>query len=115
MSKNLIIICEGKTEQTFCKKLLLPHFKAKDIFIQFPLIEHSNGGIVKWDLLKPQVEKTLASDPTCYVTIFIDFYGILTKHDFPDWDLSLAEIDNREKMRILESGMLKTDRKSTRL
>jgi hypothetical protein len=45
--KRIIIICEGPTEQAFCKTNLQVHFQTKGIYIQTPLIKHSRGGIVK--------------------------------------------------------------------
>ena len=104
--KKLIIICEGKTEQLFCKNLLEEHFKSLDIIIEYPLISHSNGGIVKWVHLKNQIESYLNIEKNCYVTTFIDYYGIEYHHDFPDWYDAVAEADKNNKMTILENAML---------
>lgn len=103
--KKLIIICEGKTELLFCSVILEPYFRQINIQIEYPLISHSNGGIVKWAHLKPQIETNLIIDSTCFVTTFIDFYGIYEHHDFPDWRQSLTEPSKSIKMDILENGM----------
>lgn len=104
--KKLIIICEGITEELFGKKILKEHFKYLNIEAEFPLISHSSGGIVKWTHLQSQIENTLAIDPYCFTTTFIDYYGIATHHKFPKWEISLSEIDKSRKMSILENGML---------
>ena len=103
--KKLIIICEGKTELLFCSTILELYFRQINIQIEYPLISHSNGGIVKWVHLKPQIETNLLIDSTCFVTTFIDFYAIYEHHDFPDWRQSLAEPSKSIKMIVLENGM----------
>ncbi len=47
--ERIIIICEGPTEEEFCKKTLTPYFQKQQIYVQSPLIKHSNGGIVKME------------------------------------------------------------------
>ena len=81
--KRIVIICEGETEQEFCDKSLSNHFNPKDIYIQAPRIKHSNGGIVRWDRLKRQIETTLREDRQAYVTLLIDYYGLYEKYKFP--------------------------------
>lgn len=102
--KKLIIICEGPTEKFFCKHLLEEHFKSLGIELEYPLISHSNGGIVKWKYLKPQIENSLI-DESCYVTTFIDYYGIESHHAFPEWDTAHEESDKSRRMNILQEGM----------
>lgn len=104
--KKLIIICEGQTEQSFCKKILKDHLAQFDIEIEFPLISHSDGGIVKWVHLKAQIESTLTINPEYYVTTFIDYYGMEYHHDFPNWDITLTQPVKSDRMDTLEDGML---------
>jgi hypothetical protein len=96
--KRLIIICEGETEQEFCKDVLHPCFYDKGVQIFFPTIKKSNGGIAKWNVLKRQVESHLRQEPDAYVTTLIDLYALPT--DYPNFD-----IDNVDG---IEQGM-KTD------
>ncbi|MDR0603835.1 MAG: DUF4276 family protein [Bacteroidales bacterium] len=103
--KRIIIICEGITEQEFCKKSLSAYFNAKQIDIQYPLIKKSNGGIVKWNGLKKQIENHLKQDRTAYVTTLIDYYGIYQRYNFPRWEESLAIVDKDERMNFLEQEM----------
>ena len=50
--KRVIIVCEGQTEQEFTKDVLVPHFSSLGIFLVFPTILKSGGGIVTWSKLK---------------------------------------------------------------
>jgi hypothetical protein len=103
--KRIIIVCEGETEQEFCKTILYPYFIRKGYYIQPPLIKKTKGGIVKWEVLKNQVENHLKQDLNAYVTTFIDYYGLYQKHAFPNWEESLQIPDKNERMILLEKGM----------
>jgi hypothetical protein len=103
--KRIIIICEGLTEREFCKISLSTYFNAKQIAVQSPVIKKSNGGIVKWNELKKQIENHLKQDRTAYVTTLIDYYGLSQKHNFPGWDEALAIVDKNERMNFLEQKM----------
>ncbi|RYY39032.1 MAG: DUF4276 family protein [Chitinophagaceae bacterium] len=103
--KKIILICEGPTEQEFCDKVLRPHFDNLGIEIEYPIILHSNGGIVKWQHLVTQINLHHAADSTAHITTFIDYYGIEVHHNFPDWALAHAEADKNARMVILEAGM----------
>jgi len=104
--KRIIIICEGQTEQAFCKTNLQSYLQEKSIAIQTPLIKHSRGGIVKWSILKRQIETHLKSDTTAYVTTFIDYYGLLSKYNFPNWDQCEKIQDCNKRMAAIEDAML---------
>jgi hypothetical protein len=103
--KRVIIICEGDTEKEFCGKILSPYLAAKSIYIQFPLIKKTMGGIVKWPELKKQILLHLKTEPKVYVTTLIDYYGLHTKHDFPEWATAGLQPDKSRRMEILEAGM----------
>lgn len=103
--KKLIIICEGQTEQEFCDKILKDHFFAHNTNIEYPIILHSGGGIVKWQHLKRQIDLHHATDNQAFITTFIDYYGIEQHHGFPDWTSAHLETDKSIRMTILETGM----------
>lgn len=103
--KRIIIVCEGETEQVFCEKMLSPEFIQKDCQIQAPSIKHTRGGIVKWPVLKKQIETHLLSDKTAYVTTFIDYYGLYQKHSFPGWQEAEQTRDKGRRMELLELAM----------
>lgn len=102
--KLLIIICEGETEQEFCKYILSPYLFTKNIIVQSPLIKKSGGGIGSWESLKKQILKHLNQNKA-YVTTFIDLYGIKNSYCFPNWmeSMNISSIKNR--IRAVEKGM----------
>ncbi|TAJ11328.1 DUF4276 family protein [Marinilabiliaceae bacterium JC017] len=102
--KRIIIIGEGPTEQAFINEVLQPHFIHQAISIENQTIKKSGGGIVSWPALKKQIEKNLLQ-PTAYVSLLIDYYGIEAKHQFPRWEASLAIADKNERMDFLEQAM----------
>jgi len=106
--KRIIIICEGQTEQVFCEKILSPYFISHGYHIQAPTIKHNKGGIVKWDILKKQIETHLLTEKEAYVSTLIDYYGLYSKHSFPQWDVAEKTPDKNQRMGIIEEAM-KTD------
>ncbi|HMI05741.1 MAG TPA: DUF4276 family protein [Pedobacter sp.] len=103
--KRIIIICEGQTEQEFCKDVLYPYLFARGILILHPLIKKSNGGIVSWYHLKKQIEGHLKEDTGALTTTFIDYYGTQEKHSFPKWAEGLAIPDKGDRLTFLEASM----------
>lgn len=101
--KRLIIICEGETEQEFCKDVLYNHFFSRDIVIETPLIKKSMGGIVAWEHIKSQILLHLKEDVT--VTLLIDFYGIKDYHNFSKWAESKTIVNKIDRMTFLENAM----------
>lgn len=102
---RIIVICEGETEREFCKTLLSEHFAHIEKYIDAPLIKHSNGGIVRWEILKKQIETTLRKERDAILTLLIDYYGLHEKHDFPGWDEAEKIIDKIERVSYLENTM----------
>lgn len=103
--KRIIIVCEGQTEQEFCKDVLQPYFNSKNIYLQYPLIKKTGGGLVSWTVLKRQIENHLVQDKEAFITTFIDYYGIHDKHVFPDWEASKKVADKSQRMSLLETSM----------
>ena len=104
--KRVIIICEGETEQEFCKTTLASYLSTKDVTIESPLIKHTHGGIVKWEKLKKQIENTLRHDINAYITLLIDYYGVRDEHEFPNWMESHKLTNKVERIKFIEKGML---------
>lgn len=102
--KRLIIICEGPTEREFCENILSPFFLSKGIYLFSPLIKHSHGGIVKWEILKRQIENHILSEKA-YVSTLIDYYGIYNKYHFPDWEIAQKIADKNLRLNTIEQAM----------
>ena len=95
---TIIVICEGQAEQEFCNSVLYPHFKNLDVNILSPVISISNGGIVKWEVLKKEVIEYLKNNnKKTYITTFIDFYG-LTGKGYPKHRI----VDNLRRLVVCE-------------
>ncbi len=103
--KRIIIICEGQTEQEFCKEVLSPYFLAKNIQIQAPVIKHSGGGIVHWKTLQKQIENHIKQDKAAKISMLIDYYGLKATYDFPKWS-DCHKIGNKSsRLTALETAM----------
>lgn len=102
--KRIIIVCEGETEQAFCKTVLSPYFTSKGVYLETPLIKHSNGGIVCWPIFKRQIEHHLSENT--YVTTLIDYYGLYSKQGFPKWSEAESIANKTERITYLEQAML---------
>lgn len=102
--KRVKIICEGETEREFCKNVLAPHLTHHKIFIQAPLIKRSMGGIVRWSILKKEIETHLL-EANVIVTTLIDYYGMYQKYNFPKWVESERIADKNNRMDFLENAM----------
>lgn len=102
--KRVIIICEGDTEREFCKNVLAPHLIHHNIFIQAPLIKRSMGGIVRWTILKKEIETHLL-EPNVIVSTLIDYYGLYKKYNFPNWIEGERIVAKSLRMDFLENAM----------
>lgn len=80
---RVIAVCEGETEQEFCKEALSNYLQEYKIWIVAPIIKKSGGGIVPWSVLKYQIDGHLKAEEDCFVTTLIDWYGIKASHNFP--------------------------------
>lgn len=102
--KRVIIVCEGETEREFCKNVLAPHLIHHNIFIQAPLIKRSMGGVVRWSVLKKEIETHLL-EPNVIVSSLIDYYGLYQKYNFPKWEDGEKIADKNLRMDFLEKAM----------
>lgn len=97
---RIIIVCEGETEQEFCKDVLESYFREKGIYLEYPTIKHSHGGIVSWGTLKKQLINHLY-EGGALVTTFIDYYRIKDSYSFPGWGEAKRVENVYDKMRCL--------------
>lgn len=97
---RLIIVCEGETEQEFCKDVLASYFREKDIYLEYPTIKHSNGGIVSWAILKKQLINHL-HEGDAIVSMLVDYYRIKDSYLFPGWEEAKHVENVYDKMRLL--------------
>ena len=100
--KTVIIICEGPTEEVFCRNLLSQYLQ-NSCRIEIRLL----GGNCNWQRIRDMAEKALKQQKNALVTTFFDYYGVKTKK-FPNWKetVGINKANVRERIEILEKGML---------
>ena len=100
-----IVICEGPTEQEFCREVLGPHLSAYGVWIDAPTLQHSNGGDVRWAPVKKQIQLHSNREPNACITTMIDYYGMAERWKWPLSQLARQEPHIRKKVAILEQGI----------
>lgn len=100
------VICEGQTEETFVKELLIPYFAPMEIYLLPSLLGKPGhkGGNVKFDRLFTDIRNRIKGDPDAYCTTFFDFYALPT--DFPGKEAANAQIRIQEKINLVCSGLV---------
>lgn len=106
--KNIIILVEGQTEETFVNSLLRPFLLEKNILITPTILitkksKHGSnfvGGIRSYGQVKRDIDK-LIKDKSIYITTFFDFYGLPT--DFPKYGNSMKKTTSLEKVCAIEN------------
>ena len=78
MSRQIAIICEGKTEELFCHQLIAPYMILEGITVRPMQISKpgQKGGDVKYARLRNDLKNLLHQPHWSCVTTFFDFYGL---------------------------------------
>ncbi len=103
---ELVIICEGQTEEQFVKRVLAPSLRPSGVFAKPELVETSpghRGGGLTFDRLKLHARNTLRRNPTPMVTTFLDLYALDT--NFPAFDEAKRLADVFLRLDCLESAL----------
>jgi hypothetical protein len=102
---RIIVICEGQTEETFIRDILVPIFSNNEIYLDPRTVKtspHHKGGGLNYDRVKHFVINTLKSDSHTKVTTFFDLYAL--DNHFPDFAKSQKKEDPYSKVNILEQA-----------
>lgn len=100
--KNVIILCEGPTEEGFINNVLYPYFYNINIFVT-PITIHTSkntssksfkGGVSKYKMIKEELIK-LCKNPNYIVTTMFDYYGM--PKDTPSIECNVADIHIRAR------------------
>lgn len=81
---EVIVVCEGRTEEAFVKEVMQPALSAASIYLYPRLISTSaqaKGGALSTDRVVRNLGRTLKERAGTYVTTLFDLYGLPT--DFP--------------------------------
>jgi hypothetical protein len=107
MTKNILVLVEGQTEERFIKNVIYHYLVARDIYI-IPKIHTTKlikagpnfkGGITSYHKVRREVLELLGDTSAKLVTTMIDLYGLSS--DFPGMDQNLSH-NPYDKVRYLE-------------
>lgn len=109
--KQVMILVEGQTEETFINKVLQPYFFEKEIFLsatiictkQVKSVRRHRGGGNNYDFIKRDLSKLLRSHFDL-VTTLIDYYAL--PENFPGQGTLPTTIDCYAKINHLEREFL---------
>jgi Domain of unknown function (DUF4276) len=106
MMRAIYIICEGQTEEEFVNEIMRPYFHRHQIYDVRPILMSTSkgqkGGDIKYDRLKPNINKLL-NEADVLVTTFIDFFKL--KRDFPKFEAALQKQNKKERVTFLEQAL----------
>lgn len=102
---RLNILCEGPTEQTFVRDLLLPEYATRIDFRTILVGRKpgvAGGGNVKYSTVGPDLIRALKQDREAFCTTMLDYYGLGT--DFPRKDTPNPATSS-QKAEAIESAV----------
>ncbi|MCX7860947.1 MAG: DUF4276 family protein [Chloroflexus sp.] len=107
--KQILILCEGQTEETFVNEILNPHLEVHQrwavptlvVTKRMPTGQTHRGGITSYAKIRCDVEKLLRGSHASCVTTMIDYYGLPA--DFPGKD-RLQGATPQERVAFLEQA-----------
>ena len=102
--KEVIVVCEGTTEEVFINEILVPALGNGNFFLSPRLIatsRHSKGGSLKGQRVLRFLRNTLRERRNTYVTTFFDLYGL--PPDFPGRTESTPESDPLDRAKAIEA------------
>ncbi len=102
---RVIIICEGKTEREFIKKIVSPHLSGFGINVSFPILgkPSKKGGDVRGVRVIGDIVNFLRNDKSAYCTTFLDFYGM--KSDVPGKNSASSKMSHGKKKEAVENAI----------
>lgn len=102
------IICEGRTEGDFVKKIIAPHLLGFGVNASSPILGEPGrkGGDVRNKRVIDDIVTHLETDRNAFCTTFFDFYGMKT--DVPGRSEAAKKSDHKEKKQIVEDAIFKT-------
>ena len=105
MSKRVLILVEGQTEERFIKDVLAPHFYSRNLFL-FPTLlvtkrikdgPNFKGGVTGFPKFENDLVRLLHSAGDALITTILDYYGL--PDDFPGMDT--RKIDGTPEQRVI--------------
>lgn len=89
MSRRVLVLVEGQTEERFVKDVLGPAFWAREIYFSPTILTTKRvkdgpdfkGGVTNFDRFRNDLERLLRSAGDAWITTLLDYYGLPA--DFP--------------------------------
>jgi hypothetical protein len=74
---EVIVIVEGKTEQTFVEKLLVPYLAGKGIILRATQVSKpgQRGGAIRFERVRRDIGNHLKQRRDTFVSTIVDYYG----------------------------------------
>jgi myo-inositol-1-phosphate synthase len=100
------VFCEGQTEETFVRDVLMEHFARRGIWLNAILVmtgSSSKGGLVSFGKVHRQIVRKCKEDQSSFVTTLFDYYGL--PKDFPAFEVKEnAQYSISQKVQHLEKA-----------
>lgn len=107
--KEILILVEGQTEETFVRDVLGPHLLTSGVYLKPVIVSTKRaksghkfkGGISSYGQVRNEVLKLLRASHALAVTTMIDYYGL--PKDFPSYG-EMPAADCYKQVQFLESA-----------
>lgn len=103
---DVVVVCEGQTEESFVRELLAPDLGKRSVFLQPRLISTSpgaKGGALTGQRVLRFLRNTLRERSDVYATTFFDLYGLPA--DFPGVRDAKARTDMADRAEAVERAL----------
>lgn len=101
---EIVVLVEGKTEQIFIQDIVSPYLAGKGVYITPIIISKpgQKGGDVRFSRVKNDIRLHLKQRPDTYLTLFVDFYGIMK--DWPGFEEAKRQTTPSGKAETINSA-----------
>lgn len=111
MTKRVLILVEGQTEERFVKDLLAPTYWSTNLFLEPTLLvtkrvkdgPNFKGGVTNFGKFENDVKRLLNNSGGALVTTFLDYYAL--PNDFPGMQTRSKDWTGLQSVHHLESEM----------
>lgn len=101
---EVVVVCEGQTEEAFVKRTLAPAFVARHVLLQPRLVRtsrHAAGGALTRGRVLRFLRNTLRERADVYVTTLFDLYGLPA--GFPGQSRGAALVNPHDRAAAVEA------------
>jgi hypothetical protein len=106
VTRRVVVVCEGQTEEAFIRLVLGPHLADTGIYLHGITLNTSpghKGGALSYDRLRRAARNELANGKVLAVTTLIDLYQLDT--GFPGFTAARAQTDLQARLQVLQTAL----------